>query len=99
MTLPCRVPLTQLEQEVIASMPKTRAGHVVHPDHVPHEQLPAYRAQLGEWARRTPRSHWPAWFADYVDRERVRSPGGTPPAELGAGDRRDDLSGRAAGEG
>lgn len=98
MPLRFRPPLTQHEQKILLSLPRTRTGFVIHPDYLPHDQREPYVRELGAWCRANPRQDWPQWLADFVDRRRAELAQRTKPAGVGAGDDAAAVPGLAAGE-
>lgn len=81
MTLRFRVPLTEHEQRISATLPKDQHGHVIHPDYVPPQYRREYAQRLLAWCERTPPADWPKYVADWF----AARPPGT--------DRRDDVGG------
>ena len=81
-----RVPLNDGQIATLASMPKSRSGHVVDPRYLPKEEQSEYRDQLLAWARNVPSREWPPFVADLVEQHRLSSGTAT-----GVGDR--DLGG------
>jgi hypothetical protein len=98
MPLRFRPPLTEHEQKVLLSMPRTRSGNVTNPLYLPPEERAHYERELGQWCRSTYRSEWPQWVADYVDLRRAQAAQGARAACVDEGDDRAAVPGLAAGE-
>lgn len=67
--------MRESELDVWHSLPKTPAGHIVHPEYAQRPWADDYIERIGKWLREHPQSQWPDYLQDYVKKRKHQRSG------------------------